>query len=236
MRTVPMCAAFVSKCRCSAPITKSASAVILLFMALADPVWAQTPTLTAATTLVSPGQTVSAVVSGPPGQFFAVVGSSVNAGFSYAGVELAVGPDVAILATGTLNSAGQAAVVLQPPFRGSVLDRYYLQAATSPSPAFAPLSPSPSVVVKNADISGTVGAMVNPDGTTQFASAGVTVTRLSLGQYRINVAPGAVTTPTFPMFTVIGARILAIFHTPTQINLTLDADAFFHFAAAQLRP
>ena len=107
-------------------------------------------TLALSPDVVSPGAGVPATVTGPPGQFFAVIGSSVGSGLSYGGVALGAGPDFAILAQGTLDGTGQVVITIVPPFRGTVLDRYYLQAATSPSPSFVPLSVSSGLVVRNA--------------------------------------------------------------------------------------
>lgn len=108
-----------------------------LMVLSANIVMAQTQ-MTLSTTVVSPGQGVTVTVSGGSGQYYAVIGSSVNGGFTYAGVPLGVGLDVAILATGTLDGAGHAVVTVTPPFNGTILDRYYLQAATSTSPDFVP--------------------------------------------------------------------------------------------------
>jgi hypothetical protein len=70
---------------------------------------------------------------GPPGQFFAIIGSSVGSGVSYGGVALGVGADFVILAQGTVDGTGSVSSPLTPPFRGTVLDRYHIQAATWPS-------------------------------------------------------------------------------------------------------
>lgn len=51
------------------------------------------PTLTASTTAVTPGATVTLTITGIPGQNFAVLGSSVGAGLSYGGVNLGVDAD-----------------------------------------------------------------------------------------------------------------------------------------------
>ena len=109
------------------------------------------PTLTIAPNAVAPGDAISATVTGPPGHYFAIVGSSVNAGATYGGLTLAVGTDYVLLAYGTLDG-GRAIIGVRPPFHGSALDRYYLQAATSPSPMMLPAAVSPGVVVRNADL------------------------------------------------------------------------------------
>jgi len=122
------------------------------------PVSAQ-PQILLSTTMARPGDAVTITVSGDPGEHYAVIGSSVNGGFSYAGVALGVGPDVVILAQGVLNGSGVASIRVVPPFNGTVLDRYYLQAVTSPAPNFMPLEASPGHAVRNGDlIAGLAGA------------------------------------------------------------------------------
>jgi hypothetical protein len=118
-------------------------------------------TLTLSADAVAPGSSVTATVTGPAGQFYAIIGSSVGSGMTYGGVGLGVGADFVILATGTLDGTGSVAVTLTPPFRGSVLDRYYLQAATSPSAAFLPLTVSSGRVVRNGDL---VSGLAGPAG------------------------------------------------------------------------
>jgi hypothetical protein len=110
------------------------------------------PTIALSATTVNPGQTVNVTVTGGPGQNYAIIGSSVNGGFSYAGVALAVGPDVVVVAMGVLDGAGNAVVAVRPPFAGTTLDRFYLQAVTSTSPGFVPLQASPGAVVRNGDL------------------------------------------------------------------------------------
>lgn len=109
------------------------------------------PTLSSNNTLVAPGSTVTLTVTGTAGHAFAIIGSTVGSGFSYAGVALAVGPDVIIYTTGIIGGGGTATVGFTPPFAGSPLDRYYIQAATSPTAAFNPIQASNGVVLRNAD-------------------------------------------------------------------------------------
>lgn len=125
--------------------------------------------LAASTRNVRPGNGVVLTVNGPPGHQFAVIGSTVGAGLAYAGVALAVGTDLAIVATGALDGTGTAVVSFVPPFLFSTLDRYYLQAVTSPSAAFVPLSASAGLVLRNDDLlSGVTGAPgpAGPSGPT----------------------------------------------------------------------
>ena len=94
------------------------------FLALGATAFAQ-PTLTLSADIVTPGLATVATVTGPAGQHFAVIGSSAKAGLSHAGVALAVGPDLAILALGVLDGTGQATINITPPFLLTALDRYY---------------------------------------------------------------------------------------------------------------
>lgn len=201
-------------------------------------VWAQTPALTPVSVVVPPQGTVAATVTGPAGQNFAVIGSRSNAGFSYGGVALDVGTDVAVLAVGVIAGSGTASVFLTPPFQGTSPDRYYVQAVTSASPDFTPLAKSNSVALRNAAVVGNlpVAAVVNPNGSLQSASEGITASRVSFGRYRIDFAPGLVPAPFLPMVMPIGARILGHFYSPTGIDLELDSDAYFHVMVFPARP
>lgn len=122
------------------------------------------PQISLPTTVVSPGESVTVAVTGAPGEFFAVLGSTVNGGFSYAGVALGVGTDVVILAQGVLGGSGQVSVDVVPPFNGTLLDRYYLQAVTSTASNFVPPQPSQGRVVRNGDLVLDVPGTVGPEG------------------------------------------------------------------------
>ena len=117
--------------------------------------------LSVSTDIVVPGASVAATVTGPPGQAFAVIGSSAGAGFSYGGVALPVGPDVVVYHVGTLDSSGSGTVIVIPPFATTSLDRYYLAGVTAPNQSFLPPQPSNRVVVRNADL---IGNLVGPRG------------------------------------------------------------------------
>ena len=108
------------------------------------------PTLSSSSTTASPGTAVILTVTGQAGQNFAIIGSTVGGGFSYGGTALAVGPDVIIIAQGTLTGAS-AAVAFTPPFQGTSIDRYYVQAATSAAPSFVPLQASAGLILRNTD-------------------------------------------------------------------------------------
>jgi hypothetical protein len=144
----------------------------LVIVASTAPFAAAQTTLTASTTLVEPGVAVSLTVTGPVGQQFAVIGSTVGSGFTYAGVPLAVGADVAIITTGVIGGGGTAVIGFAPPFRGATLDRYYVQAVTSPSAAFAPLQASAGVVLRNRDVLGPAGRKGSTGGLVFTLSGG----------------------------------------------------------------
>ena len=120
--------------------------------------------ITLSATVVAPGESVTVIVSGAPGQFFAVIGSTVNGGFSHGGVALGVGTDVVIFRQSTLNGSGEASVVVVPPFNGTTLDRYYVQAVMSTSPGFVPLQASAVGVVRNGDLIGDLNGLQGPEG------------------------------------------------------------------------
>jgi hypothetical protein len=122
--------------------------------------------LTVTTDVVAPGASVSATIAGTPGHVFALIGSSMGAGMAYGGVALAVGPDFAILAQGVLDGSGRATVTVTPPFRFTTLDRYYIQAASSPSGSFIPLDVSAGRVLRNADLVTGLTGPTGPAGPT----------------------------------------------------------------------
>jgi hypothetical protein len=169
----------------------------LLLTGTASLAAAQT-SLTVSADVVTPGSPVTATVTGPPGQFYAIIGSPVGSGMSYGGVSLGVGADFAIVTQGVLDGTGSVSVSLTPPFRGSVLDRYYIQAATSPSPAFLPLSVSEGRVLRNGDlVAGLIGSPgppgpIGPIGPT--GPAGATGATGSAGPAGPAGPPGVVAT------------------------------------------
>ena len=124
----------------------AAVAVFTLFVSMAGTVdvFAQATTASLSNVVVTPGAGTVVTVTGTPGHYFAVVGSTTNAGFSYAGVQFAVGNDMRLLVLGQLDGNGRAEVYIVPPFVGTSLDRYYIQAATSDNPTnFMPLEVAP---------------------------------------------------------------------------------------------
>jgi len=119
------------------------------------------PQVSLSTNLVAPGEAVSVTVTGAPGAFYAVLGSPVNDGGSFTRENLKLNRDVVLVSTGTLDGAGQATVGVKPPFVGSVLDRFYFQAATSFSARFDTFETSEAVVVRNGDL---VKGLEGPQG------------------------------------------------------------------------
>jgi Collagen triple helix repeat (20 copies) len=120
-------------------------------------------TLTVSTDLVTPGTSVQATVTGQPGYSYAIVGSSVGGGLVAFGVPLNVGTDFAILSIGVVPSGGSVTVPVTPPFFGTPLDRYYIQAVMSASPSFNPLLASTGVILRNTDLLGPSGG-IGPQG------------------------------------------------------------------------
>jgi len=129
------------------------------------------PTVALSSTVVAPGESVAVTVSGAPGAFYALLGSSVDDGESFARAGLKVRHDVAIVATGTLDGAGEAALTVKPPFLGTVLDRFYFQAATSFSSKFDTLEFSATAIVRNGDLVKGLEGPVGPQGPAGPAGA-----------------------------------------------------------------
>ena len=132
---------------------------------------AQTPGLALSSTIATPGQPVTATITGTPGLAYALVGSSTGAGLTYAGVTFAVGLDFSIIATGTIPAGGQLALNLTPPFLLTTLDRYYLQAVTSPTGTFATVTVSAGQVVRNGDLLSGLAGTPGPPGPPGAAGA-----------------------------------------------------------------
>lgn len=122
------------------------------------------PQISMPSSVVAPEESVAVTIAGQPGAYYALLGSSVNSGVSFAGVRLKLGRDVVNLASGTLGGDGQATVSIVPPFLGTVLDRYYIQAVTSFSPQFDPLEVSAVAVVRNGDLVTGLEGPPGPEG------------------------------------------------------------------------
>jgi hypothetical protein len=83
-----------------------------------------------------------------------------------------------------------------------------------------------------------VGAYVNPNGTLQWASTGVTATHLGPGHYRMNIAPGTFTGPALPTVMAIGAATVTGAWTDgsTYYEVYFTADVLFEFLMVQVKP
>lgn len=119
------------------------------------------PQVSLSKTVVTPGETIAVTVAGAPGASFALIGSTTDNGVSFAHDGLKLERDAVLLTTGILDGAGQATVNVKPPFLGSVLDRFYFQAATSFSVKFATVESSASEIVRNGDL---VKGLEGPQG------------------------------------------------------------------------
>lgn len=138
-------------------------AVVFTFLAscLVAASAAAQPQVSLSSTVVAPGEAVTITVTGAPGAFYALLGSTVDDGESFARERLKVRHDVAIVATGALDGAGQVTLRVKPPFLGTILDRYYFQAATSFSSRFGDLESSATAIVRNGDL---VKGLEGPQG------------------------------------------------------------------------
>lgn len=186
---------------------------------------------------LSPGESVTVTVNGPAGAQFAVIGSAVGSGFSYAGVNLAVGTDVTILGTGAVPGGGSATVVVTPAF--TTRDRYFLQAVTS-TDGFATITPTNGTPVMLRDslrIFQAVGGGVNANGAGFALSPGVTVNRTGTGTYVVSFG-GLFTGGTNQIPTVTpfcGAAPTGITSNNAQFTVTFAADCGFFFTATPVR-
>jgi hypothetical protein len=129
---------------------RSRSANIVLASSLwllAAGVAAAQPVLTVTPTEVPSGTAVSATITAPGGNYYALVGSTRDSGLVYGGVALGVGTDVAILATGVIGPGGSVTVPVNPPL-GAGLDVYHLLAVIAPTPNFLPPTPSATIALR----------------------------------------------------------------------------------------
>ena len=187
--------------------------------------------------IVAPGATVNVTVNGAPGQNYAVIGSTTSFGFSYDGVPLQVGTDVAILSVGLLGPTGQAVVPVTPPF--PAFDRYYVQGVLGTNSDFRPPLPQNGVTLVNGDAARVfmpIGGIVNANGTPAFVTSGVSISRIGVGVYQINHA-GFFAIPTaIPTITPTeGAIVTAISTNANVTTISLSADATFFFTIQSIR-
>ncbi len=138
--------------------------LVLCILATSAQAQAQSVQASVAQDVVPAGEGVTVTVVGPPGQFYALGGSAMGAGLTHGGVALPLGPDAVVLAMGVIDGTGQVAVRVTPPFRGTVLDRYYVAAVTSTNSSFAPVLGSAGLVIRNGDLLGGVIGTSGPAG------------------------------------------------------------------------
>lgn len=203
-------------------------------VACSSPALAQTAT--PGSYIVAPGASTNLTLSGTAGQSYAVIASRTSGGFSYAGVNLAVGLDVAVLTVGTLDGAGSATVSVTPPF--PTVDRYYVQAVFS-SDGFGSITPSNSVSLLNLQEARQympVGGIVSAAGALQFGSPGITVTRTGVGVYRIDTVGQFAIPSVIPSVTPAGnATVVTVSTNAAVTTVTLSADANFFFTLQPVR-
>jgi hypothetical protein len=211
------------------------AAVVAAILSSCTPAFAQS--LTAASNVVPSGGSTNVTASGNPNQQYAVIASTTNSGFSYAGVPLAVGPDVQVLAIGALDGAGQAVVPVTPPFPAR--DRYYVQAVFS-NDGFASITPSNFVVLVNyqaASLFMPIGGLVSSSGSLLSGTTGVTVTRTGVGTYTINHTGFFPLSGAVPTITpIIGSTtITGLATNPNTTMVAFSADVTFYFVIQPIR-
>ena len=122
------------------------------------------PQISVSSAVAAPGDSVSITVTGLPGANYALLGSSVDPGTGLADPGLKPKREAAVLATGVLDGTGAATLAVKPPFLGSVLDRFYFQAATSFSSKFETLELSAVAIVRNNDLVKDLTGPIGPQG------------------------------------------------------------------------
>jgi hypothetical protein len=211
------------------------AAVAAALLSSCTPAFAQS--LTPASHVVPAGGSTNVTASGSPGQQYALIASTTNSGFSYAGVNLAVGTDVQVLAIGALDGAGQAVVPVTPPFPAR--DRYYVQAVFT-NDGFASITPSNFVVLINyqaASLFMPIGGLVSSTGVLLSGTPGVTVTRTAVGAYTITHTGFFPLTGAVPTVTpIIGNPTTSgLSTTPNATMVTFSADVTFYFVIQPIR-
>jgi hypothetical protein len=211
------------------------AAVVAAFLGSCASAFAQS--ITPASYVVPTGGTTNITVSGPAGQQFGLIGSTTNGGFSYAGVNLQVGPDVQVLTIGTLDGSGQAVVPVTPPFPAR--DRYYVQAVLTPD-GFTTINPTNGVVLINYQVAALfmpIGGLVSSTGNLLSGTPGITVAHTGVGTYVIThtgllPVPGAIPTVT----SIIGSvTLLGVQTTANTTSVNFSADVTFYFTINPIR-
>lgn len=218
---------------------RSAVLLLALFCTAAPALAQPSITITPSTYVVGANGTSTVQIDANiPVQWFALIASSTNSGFSFAGTALSVGQDVRVLATGQLDAFGRATVTVNPPF--PQLDRFYLQAVLSSSPNYFPLiATSNSAVLVNAQearIFMPVGGAVSAAGNLVVGSPGITVSK-SGSTYTIAHAGQFSIPSVVPSVTLggSGATVVSLVSTADQTVVTLSADSAFWFTLQPVR-
>ncbi len=185
---------------------------------------------------VAPGGTVNVTLTGTGGEQYALVGSSVSRGFSYAGVALTVGTDVTILSLGVIPAGGSVVIPVTPPI--PQLDRYYVQGVTSAS-GFASITATNAVVLINSEVTRLfqgLGGGVTAAGTGFALSPGVTVTKTAVGTYRIDYpTQNSTGSNLFPTITpTAGGSPTSVVANNATMTVTFPADTAFYFALVRV--
>ena len=194
------------------------------------------PVIAPGSFVVGAGGSTTITVQGTPGDNYVLVSSSTNAGFSYAGVDFAVGLDAVLVSIGVIPGGGSVVVPFAPPFPQR--DRVYLQAVTSPSPAFVPPTGSNSVVLVNnqeARLYMPIGAIITSAGTVSFGTPGITVSKVG-NTYTINHT-GLIDIPSaIPSITPTGgATVTSMSANGNTTVVTPSAAADFWFVTQPVR-
>ena len=195
------------------------------------------PSMSLSTVSVAPGASVTVTVDGTAGAQYAVIGSTVGSGFSYAGVNLSVGTDVAILSVGVIPGSGSAAVAVTPQFNAR--EQYFLQAVTS-TDGFASISATNGTPVMLRDtlrVFQAIGGGVNPNGAGFALSPGVAVSRTGAGTYLVtfgnNFTGGTNQIPNITSF--CGSSPTGITANNAQFTVNFAADCGFFFTVSPIR-
>ena len=207
---------------------------LALLVAASGPAWAQL-SISLNRAVVPQGGTVQVTVNGTPGRYYAVIGSQTNSGFSFGGLDLAVGPDVTVHDTGIIPAGGS--VTVDVPARLAQRDRYYLQAVTSLLPTYSPLAAqSNSEVVVNlqaGQLFMPAAGRVNANGTATAISPGLTVNRTAPGVYTVSYNGVSWNGVSFNGLLLVpdvtplgpGAEVLDLTVVNTLVTVTLNTDA-----------
>jgi len=189
------------------------------------------------TVSVAPGASVTVTVTGAAGAQFAVIGSAVGSGFTYAGVNLSVGTDVAILSVGAIPGGGSAAVAVTPQF--AAREQYFLQAVVS-TDGFATITPTNGTPVMLRDtlrVFQAIGGGVNANGSGFALSPGVAVSRTGVGAYLVtfgnNFTGGTNQIPNITSY--CGNSPTGLIANNGQFTVNFAADCGFFFTVSPIR-